>query len=68
MSNLNVIGEFQFGISGVATTALTLRPPENFNLAINGEIRQIATFSRYTVISQGYYECLRAYKSHRDTD
>ncbi len=31
-------------ISGVATTALTLRPPENFNLAINGQIRQIAKF------------------------
>ena len=23
-------------------TALTLRPPENFNLAVNGQIRQIA--------------------------
>ncbi len=46
MSHLNVIGEFYFGVSGVATTAtaLTLRPPENFNLAINGQIRQIAKF------------------------
>ncbi len=26
----------------MATTALTLHPPENFNLAINGQIRQIA--------------------------
>ncbi len=25
----------------MATTALTLHPPENFNLAINGQIRQI---------------------------
>ncbi len=39
----------------MATTALTLHPPENFdlavfNLAINGQIRQIKTtakFSRY---------------------
>ena len=42
MSHLNVIGGFQFGVSGVDTTALTLLPPENFNLAINGQIRQIA--------------------------
>ncbi len=28
--------------SGVATTALTLHPPENFNLVIYGQIRQIA--------------------------
>ncbi len=28
----------------MATTALTLHPPENFNLAINGQIRQTAKF------------------------
>ena len=31
-----------FGVSGVATTALAVHPPENFKLAINGQIRQIA--------------------------
>ncbi len=35
-----------FGVSGVAIPALTLNPPENFNLAvfnlaINGQIRQL---------------------------
>ncbi len=40
---------------GVATTAMTLRPLENFgfNLAINSQIRQIAKFSRYTVAIYG---------------
>ncbi len=35
---------------GVATTALTLRPPENFNLAINGQIRQIVKLKKYCQI------------------
>ncbi len=35
--------------------ALTLHPPENFNLAINSQIRQIAKFSRYTVDSKHLY-------------
>ena len=34
---------------GYYSTAVTLRLPENFNFAINGQIRQIAKFSRYTV-------------------
>ncbi len=60
-------------ISGVATTALTLHPPENFNLAINGPNRQIKTtakFSRYTVhtVHTGRVQCLmheaRLFRAH----
>ena len=41
---------FKFDITGVATTALTLRPQENFNLAINSQIRQIKTTARFSVV------------------
>ncbi len=57
MSHLNVIGGFLFGVSGVATTALTLRPPENFNLAvfnlaINGQIKLPPNFPLYGTYTQ----------------
>ncbi len=50
MSHLNVIGGFLFGVSGVATTALTLRPPENFNLVINGQIAKLKLPPNFPVV------------------
>ncbi len=45
---------FLFGVSGMATTALTLHPPENINLAINDQITKLKLppnfpVMRYTV-------------------
>ncbi len=49
------------GLKGHFATALTLRPPENFNLAINGQIRQITILPNFPV-TRYYYASVRMRK------